>query len=118
MCSYLHIYLIPSLDKSAEVLLADVKKLDLEKESLRQGPKTPRTPLHTIDSDTDTILSFLEHETDSEAPLDELEDIAPLFVHLMCSVRTKKGSFMKSIPVKNLPTCFGLYTYFNNRPNK
>ena len=51
-------------------------------------------------SDVESNLSDLRHLADTQ------HRVLPLFIHLVCSVRTRGRTF-RSMAIRNLPTCLG-----------
>lgn len=56
------------------------------------------TPFVNTNANTATITDFVE-----------ADNITPLFLQLMCTIRIQ--SMVYSVPVKVLPTCLGNYKY-------
>lgn len=67
-------------------------------------------------SDQESIISaeetnpgFVNKNSSNTAADFEADEISPLFLQLMCTVRIQ--SMVYSVPVKVLPTCLGMITY-------
>lgn len=63
----------------------------------------------TFDDARTSLLSNMDSDSTSDSIYDVGDDLFPLFLHLVCSVRSQNKDFMLSNAVKVLPTCIGMY---------
>ncbi|XP_066906429.1 KICSTOR complex protein SZT2 isoform X3 [Halyomorpha halys] len=61
----------------------------------------------TFDDARTSLLSNMDSDSTSDSLYDVGDDLFPLFLHLVCSVRSQNKDFMLSNAVKVLPTCIG-----------
>lgn len=61
----------------------------------------------TFDDARTSLLSNMDSDSISDSLYDIGDDLFPLFLHLVCSVRSQSKNFLQSNPVKVLPTCIG-----------
>ena len=89
--------LFTDVGNESEIFVSDMEENEKDEKA------SDRDSLVSIkDDDSSTLSSIMDNDVDDI--FQEDDDVPPLFVHFTCSVRTQSNT-LKSIPVRNLPTC-------------